>query len=99
MDMSDEEWEKQVAEFHKICYAYVYSIGGRLSGEHGIGAKKLHALSEYCDPVEMSIMKTIKRAMDPNNVLNPGKLIDAQWIKNLLKSAKADDVLGSRRIL
>ena len=92
MDMSDEEWEKQVAEFHKICYAYVYSIGGRLSGEHGIGAKKLHALSEYCDPVEMSIMKTIKRAMDPNNVLNPGKLIDAQWIKNLLKSAKADDV-------
>ena len=78
MDMSDEEWEKQVAEFHKICYAYVYSIGGRLSGEHGIGAKKLHALAEYCDPVEMSIMKTIKRAMDPNNVLNPGKLIDAQ---------------------
>ena len=49
-----------------------------MSGEHGIGAKKLHALSEYCDPVEMSIMKTIKRAMDPNNVLNPGKLIDAQ---------------------
>ena len=70
MDMSEE--------FHKICYAYVFSIGGRLSGEHGIGAKKLHALSEYCDPVEMSIMKTIKRAMDPNNVLNPGKLIDAQ---------------------
>lgn len=41
MDMTDEEWEKQLAEFHKICYAYVYSLGGRLSGEHGIGAKRL----------------------------------------------------------
>ena len=77
MDMTDEEWEKQLAEFHKICYAYVYSLGGRLSGEHGIGAKKIDALAAYCDPVEMSIMKTIKRAMDPNNILNPGKLIRA----------------------
>ena len=77
MDMTDEEWENQLAEFHKICYAYVYSLGGRLSGEHGIGAKKIDALAAYCDPVEMSIMKTIKRAMDPNNILNPGKLIRA----------------------
>ena len=39
--------------------------------------KKIDALAAYCDPVEMSIMKTIKRAMDPNNILNPGKLIRA----------------------
>lgn len=77
MDMSDEEWERQLHAFHEICYAYVYSLGGRLSGEHGIGAKKLEALAACCDPVEMSIMKTIKRAMDPNNILNPGKLINA----------------------
>lgn len=77
MGMSDEEWERQLHAFHEICYAYVYSLGGRLSGEHGIGAKKLEALAACCDPVEMSIMKTIKRAMDPNNILNPGKLINA----------------------
>lgn len=77
MDMSDEEWERQLHAFHEICYAYVYSLGGRLSGEHGIGAKKLEALATCCDPVEMSIMQTIKRAMDPNNILNPGKLINA----------------------
>lgn len=77
MDMSDEEWERQLNAFHEICYAYVYSLGGRLSGEHGIGAKKLEALAACCDPVEMSIMQTIKRAMDPNNILNPGKLINA----------------------
>ncbi len=77
IDMSDEEWERQLNAFHEICYAYVYSLGGRLSGEHGIGAKKLEALAACCDPVEMSIMQTIKRAMDPNNILNPGKLINA----------------------
>ena len=77
MDMTDEEWEQQVAEFHAISFAYVYSLGGRLSGEHGIGSKKAAALEKYCNPVEMEIMKTIKRAMDPNNVLNPGKLINA----------------------
>ena len=78
MDMTDEEeWEKQLAEFHKICYAYVYSLGGRLSGEHGIGAKKkIDAPAAYCDPVEMSIMKTIKRA-GPEHIPNPGKLIRA----------------------
>ena len=61
--------------------AYVMEVakklGGAISGEHGIGAKKIDALAAYCDPVEMSIMKTIKRAMDPNNILNPGKLIRA----------------------
>lgn len=77
MDMSDEQWEDELARFHEYAYAYVYKLGGRLSGEHGIGAKKAPVLEKYCDPVEMSIMKTIKRAMDPNNILNPGKLINA----------------------
>lgn len=77
MDMSDEQWEDELRRFHEQAYAYVYSLGGRLSGEHGIGAKKLAALEKYCDPVELSVMKTIKRALDPNNILNPGKLIDA----------------------
>ena len=40
MDMSDEEWNKNVEEFHQQVYAYAYSVGGRLAGEHGIGAKK-----------------------------------------------------------
>ena len=77
MDMSDEQWEEELARFHEYAYAYVYKLGGRLSGEHGIGAKKAPVLEKYCNPVEMSIMKTIKRAMDPNNILNPGKLINA----------------------
>lgn len=77
MDMTDEQWADELNRFHAEAYAYVYSLGGRLSGEHGIGAKKVDALEKYCDPVEMGIMKTIKRAMDPNNILNPRKLINA----------------------
>ncbi len=77
MDMSDEQWADELQRFHAEAYAYVYSLGGRLSGEHGIGAKKVDALAVYCNPVEMTIMQTIKRAMDPNNILNPGKLIRA----------------------
>ena len=77
MDMADEAWERELASFHEYAYGYVYSLGGRLSGEHGIGAKKIRELEVFCDPVELAVMKTIKRALDPNNVLNPGKLINA----------------------
>ncbi len=75
-DMSDEEWEDELERFHKEAYAYVYSLGGRISGEHGIGAKKVTAMETYTDPVELEIMRTIKRAMDPNNILNPGKVFN-----------------------
>lgn len=75
-DMSDEEWEDELQRFHAIAYEYVYSLGGRISGEHGIGAKKLAAMETYTDPVELEIMRTIKRAMDPNNILNPGKVFN-----------------------
>lgn len=49
--------------------------GGRLSGEHGIGAKKIKELEKYTEPGELAVMKTIKKAMDPNNILNPGKVL------------------------
>ena len=78
MDMSDEEWERQVCEFHKICYAYVYSIGGRLSGEHGIGYKRKHLMEEFTNPDELEMMRAIKKALDPNNILNPGKIFDVE---------------------
>lgn len=73
--LSDEVWETEVNRFHEEVYAYAYGIGGRLSGEHGIGLKKLEELERYTSPGELSVMKTIKKAMDPNNILNPGKLL------------------------
>ena len=76
-EMSDEQWEDEVSRFHAEAYPYVYSLGGRLSGEHGIGAKKVEAMEKYTEPVEMKMMKEIKRALDPKNILNPGKVFNA----------------------
>lgn len=75
-EMSDEQWEEELQRFHAEAYPYVYSLGGRLSGEHGIGAKKLPAMEKYTNPVELEIMRTIKKAMDPNDILNPGKVFN-----------------------
>lgn len=77
-NMSDEEWERQLKEFRAMAYRYVYGLGGRLSGEHGIGFKRLHYMEEYTDPVELELMKTIKKAVDPNWILNPGKVIEEE---------------------
>lgn len=75
-DMPDDQWEDELQRFHAEAYPYVYSLGGRLSGEHGIGAKKLPAMEKYTNPVELEIMRTIKKAMDPNDILNPGKVFN-----------------------
>ena len=50
------------------------SLGGVLSGEHGIGLEKQRFLSKAMDPVAIDIMKKIKNLLDPNNILNPGKI-------------------------
>ena len=76
MDMSDEEWNQNVEEFHQQVYEYAYSVGGRLAGEHGIGAKKLKYMEQFTPSGELQVMKTIKKAMDPNLILNPGKVLD-----------------------
>jgi len=59
-----------------VNYAYAYSIVGRLAGEHGIGAKKLREMETYTPAGELVIMRTIKAAMDPQLILNPGKIFD-----------------------
>lgn len=59
--------------FHKEVYTYAYSIGGRLAGEHGIGAKKLREMETYTPAGELAIMRTIKAAMDPAADFEPGQ--------------------------
>lgn len=50
-------------------------LGGSFSAEHGIGLSKLGALKRLKDPVAQDAMRAIKRALDPQNILNPGKTI------------------------
>ena len=74
--MTDGDWEKYVHEFHEEAYSYVYAQGGRMAGEHGIGAKKLSYMEEFTPAGELDLMRRIKKAWDPNCVLNPGKIFN-----------------------
>ena len=56
-------------------YDIVYKLGGSFSAEHGIGQIKKDYLAKYRSAEEVNLMKTLKLALDPNNILNPGKVI------------------------
>jgi len=73
-----EQWDEKLAAIQDEIYAVIYPLGGRLSGEHGIGYKKKHLLEKYTDSVELNMMRAIKKALDPNLILNPGKLFEVQ---------------------
>ncbi|MEO8168876.1 MAG: FAD-linked oxidase C-terminal domain-containing protein, partial [bacterium] len=55
-------------------FALTVSLGGMISGEHGIGYSQKSYLPIALSPVELRLMKEIKRVFDPNNILNPGKI-------------------------
>lgn len=54
--------------------------GGSISAEHGIGQMKVEELGRLGDPVALSMMRTIKRALDPHGLLNPGKLVPPERV-------------------
>jgi FAD/FMN-containing dehydrogenase len=53
----------------------VESLGGSISAEHGIGRLKAGELAKRADPVELATMRALKTALDPNGILNPGKVL------------------------
>lgn len=57
-------------------FRLVQQHGGSISAEHGIGLLKKHALHFSRTPAEIAAMRSIKRALDPKNLLNPGKILD-----------------------
>ena len=71
-----EEWNEQLPKFQDELYAFIYSVGGKLSGEHGIGYKRRALMKKYANPVELKMMRAIKQALDPNGIMNPGKIFD-----------------------
>ena len=55
-------------------YAKARAMEGQVSGEHGIGFAKKSYLKESLDPAAVAVMQGIKKAFDPNNILNPHKV-------------------------
>ncbi len=75
-DHSLARWHDMLPHILADLYAVTRELGGVISGEHGIGHKRKGFLRQLMDPVALELMKRIKRALDPNHVLNPGKVFD-----------------------
>lgn len=65
------EWGR----FNRIVHDIVQAMNGSIAAEHGIGTIKRDELLLYKDPVALDLMRTLKGALDPGNVLNPGKVV------------------------
>ncbi len=66
-------WE----EINHLVHDQVAELGGSFSAEHGVGISKIGEMHRYKDPTALGIMATIKHALDPDNLFNPGKVIPA----------------------
>jgi glycolate oxidase len=74
-DIREPEEMKRVHKAMDEMFKTAIELGGTLSGEHGIGLGKLPWMEQQHGPIVMNAMKSIKRALDPNLILNPGKLV------------------------
>jgi glycolate oxidase len=75
-EMAMESWKVNEDAALKEIYRITMGFGGKISGEHGIGLKRKSYLKDLIDPVELDLMRGIKKAWDPKNILNPGKIFD-----------------------
>ncbi len=73
-DLSEQEWEEKMKAAMDRIYGKARELKGQVSGEHGIGYAKKSYLMESLDPAAVEIMKGIKQAFDPKNILNPHKV-------------------------
>ena len=74
-DMSEAKLLAQQNAVFELVHDSVHAVGGSISAEHGIGQLKRDALVRYKDPVEIALMRSIKYALDPKNIMNPGKVL------------------------
>lgn len=73
-DLSQKVWDKKLKDVMECMYKKSIELNGQVSGEHGIGYAKKMYLDESLGNEYMSLIKNIKSAFDPKNILNPGKV-------------------------
>jgi glycolate oxidase len=71
-----ERWKKTLPKILHELYALTAELGGRISGEHGIGHKRKKYMPLVVSRAYIEMLRSVKRALDPNNILNPGKIFD-----------------------
>jgi len=69
-------WRERSAAIRQALYEDVARRAGVISGEHGIGLVKKEFLLMNLGPAHLAVMRSIKKALDPDGILNPGKIFD-----------------------
>jgi glycolate oxidase len=77
-NLTDDLWEGKRARVMDSLYEQAHLLGGHVSGEHGIGHAKVGFLRDALGDTQIALMRGIKRVFDPNNILNPGKVISME---------------------
>ena len=65
------------SDIYGVVHDSVHAHAGSISAEHGVGQLKRDELPRYKSPVELALMRRIKRALDPQGLMNPGKVLQA----------------------
>lgn len=71
-----EDWHEVLLKVQEEIYSAVIDMGGTLSGEHGIGFKRKKFMKLFLSKDHLELIKRVKLAFDPDNILNPGKLVE-----------------------
>ena len=75
-NLNKTEFNKLKKMINMVVFDLVYSIGGSFSAEHGIGKIKKNEFKKYSSKEEFMIKRNIKKILDPNNIMNPGKIFN-----------------------
>jgi FAD/FMN-containing dehydrogenase len=74
-NIGDQSLVARRPEINRIVYDAVASLDGSISAEHGLGQLKRDEIRRHKQPLELELMRTLKRALDPNGLMNPGKVL------------------------
>jgi glycolate oxidase len=74
-ELTREQWTNEVPKGIREIFYKVKELGGTISGEHGIGWIQKPYMDIMFDPYHLSLFLSIKKVFDPNNILNPSKIV------------------------
>jgi glycolate oxidase len=75
-DERNKEQMHRVEQAFSEIFAETVRLGGTITGEHGIGISKKGILRQYAGDAQITMMSKVRRVLDPNQILNPGKVLD-----------------------
>jgi FAD/FMN-containing dehydrogenase len=73
--VGDEALLARREEVNRVVFGEVAALGGSISAEHGLGQLKREAIRRHKDPLELELMRALKHAFDPQDLMNPGKVL------------------------